>query len=309
MAFTVNRVEFRNLQSYDETIHALALGSAIVDFVVDGFTVDVDNATISNGRGVNQGAIFTLGARGETKSFNTLVGTYFLILKTTLDGASNVSEIEVSTDFKDENDSTLSVKYFTLYELHTASAGEVVRIDTDYRHINYVKSLEFISVTDDSFALSINGFQSDPFDVSIVQNAYSKLESRNLFGNEVVEELDLIFDVGDVLDLSQYVARGVNPTLLGFYRIILQPNSTSHHPVVLDFFEEDGETVMVGQVSTVRMISANQQAMTTYTFHYDVSLSTFTYAGNHSQVTQIVSPYVISDSSTYSFKSFTMDKK
>ena len=280
MAFTFNRVEFVNLREYDEVLHALSLSAGIPNYVVDGLEIDLVNNNLTNGRGINLGCIFTLGKFGETQDFTPIVNNYYIIIKTTLNGSSSSSEIQISSTFKDINNSSANIKYFTLYEIDGTS------IVQDFRHINYVKDLYFKDLGDDEFSLVLNGFESQPFNTSVIQNTYSKSEANARFGNKSFKIIQ-DFAPGDKLDLSQMgLVTGKGLYEQGFSRVILANTDVTDQPDLILHISDDNDDKLEGY--TLRKVpNMLQVKLNTFAFTYNPALLTFTFNGDYGMLLSV----------------------
>jgi hypothetical protein len=125
MAFTNNRLEFRNLQSYDEITFGSAFSKGIVNRVT--FGLGISGANISAGTFINGGFFGQLGAKGETNSL-TISYTGYLHIKSSIKGAESTSTLHYSTSkvITDPFD-TSSIKYFCIYKLKNGA------VEIDYR--------------------------------------------------------------------------------------------------------------------------------------------------------------------------------
>lgn len=192
MAFTVNKVDFIKGKTYTEITHSEALERGLPNFIGDGYRITGNQLT--GGYGINGGLPFIYGKTNESETIST---TDYLILKTTISGATSQSELINSTV---ELANTSTIKYFTLFKF----AGGIV--EQDYTRINYIDSLKFIDNGDETFSLILNGFKSEPFSKSFVAANdlfYTKLETDELLSNyytktEVDEKIQVLeIDVPD----------------------------------------------------------------------------------------------------------------
>lgn len=177
MAFTNNRVDFFERESYTEKLHAFALAKGLENCVPNG--LELSGNILSNGYFANGGALGQLGNEGET---HTITSNYtgFIVVKTTFNGVNSESEIvESSTFLSTPLSDKGAIKHFTIYEL---ANGAVVN---DYRNRRYIKSIEIISQGDDTFTIKINDQESNEFNVSVLQNAWTKSESDNRYERTV----------------------------------------------------------------------------------------------------------------------------
>ncbi len=172
MNFTFNRVDFVNTRSYDEKEHSTALFNGLPNFAQEGLFYDETTLTLTNGRGVCGGVPFIIGTDGEVITLSSHTG--YVVVRVTLNALSSVADIILTTSIPLN---TSDIKYFAIWEL---SAGSIVN---DLRHQEYIKDLYFKDLGSDSFALVINGKESPAFDVSVIQNSYSKTESDNRYWN------------------------------------------------------------------------------------------------------------------------------
>lgn len=169
MAFTNNRIDFFENESYTEKLHAFALDKGLVNVVKEG--LDLTGTTLTNGYYANGGVLGQLGNDGETMEITPNL-TCFLVIKSTLNGVNSKSEIiESDTYLSTPLSDTGNVKYFTIYELEN---GVVIN---DYRYRNFINSVEVVDLGDDQFAIKINDEISNSFDTSVIQNAWSKSEA------------------------------------------------------------------------------------------------------------------------------------
>jgi hypothetical protein len=125
MAFTNNRLEFRNLQSYDEKTFGSAFSKGIVNRVT--FGLDISGTNISAGTFINGGFFGQLGAKGETNGLTSAYNGY-LHIKSEIKGAESTSTLHYSTS-KVTTDpfDTSSIKYFCIYKLKNGA------VEIDYR--------------------------------------------------------------------------------------------------------------------------------------------------------------------------------
>lgn len=183
MAFTNNRPEFRQGQSYTEELHAKALNEGIPSFVQKG--LELTGTTLTSGVAINSGIPGQWGEEGET---HTITANYtgFIILKTVLDGANGLNSI-VEDVVRNDTDprSTSKTRYFTIYELLN---GVIVQ---DFRHINYVKTFYLKNMGGSNIAWVLNGFTSDAFDASVMagNRTILSLDELNLDGQWVLGDV------------------------------------------------------------------------------------------------------------------------
>lgn len=178
MAFTYQQTNFVNRKTYNEQTHADALHGGIPNFANFGLEYNEASATITNGRGINGGLPFILGRDSETQDI-TASFTGFLAIKTTLNNGTTSTTELVELTTVPEN--TSMVKHFAIYEL---SAGAIV---SDLRHVEYVKSVDIISLSSDEFAIAINGTISNTFTTSAISQGYIKQDAEERFAGSWTE--------------------------------------------------------------------------------------------------------------------------
>lgn len=179
MAFTYGKVNFLDNSTYTEITHAEALACGWPNFVVEGFDFDSAAMTLTNGRAMNGGLPVILGREGETQDIVNNGSDVYIVLKTVLQGVTSINTIEMRAAKEVINEDAL--KEFPLYKLDPTT-GEMLE---DYRHSAFIKNVEFEALGDDTFRLVINGTWSPPFNVSVLQNAYSKSEADDRFERAV----------------------------------------------------------------------------------------------------------------------------
>lgn len=307
MSFSVNRVEYINNKNYDERVFALALASGVPNFVVDGLDLDFPNRTITNGRGINLGSIFTLGLNGESEVINDATSDeYYIVLETLINGDSSTTTIIQSNTFLGAVNSTANLKYFTIYKVDKLNDVIV----QDYRHINYVKDLFFKDLGDDTFSLVLNGFESQPFNTSVLQNAYTKSESNERFGNKfIVFDLDVPVGIGDSVDLSSDIPNNSNLYDLGYSRIICQNTLVSDQPDVILPISKYSTAQIRWNVSTVNRTESTSStlATTAYRIDYLPNSSELKFVNIYSQLSQLTSPFIVENSELYFLNRIILD--
>lgn len=126
MAFTNNRVDFRNNISYDEIQHSLAMGKGIVNTVTQG--LELNGNVLNAGTFVNGGCFGQLGNKTETLTLSLTGFTGWITIKTTLNNVNSESIITLETT-KKTNDtySTTNIKYFPIYKIENGVLKQDLR--------------------------------------------------------------------------------------------------------------------------------------------------------------------------------------
>lgn len=198
------RTDFVNNRVYDEKGHKTALSNGIPDFVISGLEY-TGSGTLSYGKGINNGVPFELGNSSDPNvpisGYTSGSGIRSIYVKSKLNGVNSLTELTTSAPVLD------GVYYFKIYDVNTTT-HEVIQ---DYRHISYIKSLEFGQPDDSHFTIIINGYESDPFSTSVVSEAYTKSESDLRF-----QTPQLTMTNGNALGISTNNLN--NCTIGGFYR-------------------------------------------------------------------------------------------
>lgn len=216
MAFTNNRVDFFERESYTEKLHAFALVKGMENCVPQG--LELTGNTLSNGYFANGGALGQLGNEGET---HTITSNYtgFIVIKTTFNGVNSTSEIvESSTLLSTPLSDKGAIKYFTIYELNN---GVVIN---DYRNRKYIKSVEVISNGDDTFTIKINDQASNEFSTSTLQNAWTKSESDGRFERAIT--LREVYTNSEFADFTSFAE------IINFILTDQTPDISYRHPFV-----------------------------------------------------------------------------
>lgn len=209
MAFTNNRPEFRQGQSYTEELHAKALNEGIPSFVNKG--LDLTGTTLTSGVAINSGIPGQWGEEGET---HTITANYtgFIILKTVLDGANGLNSI-VEDVVRNDTDprSTSKTRYFTIYELLN---GVIVQ---DFRHSNYIKNISFENVGGSNFVQNINGTKSNSFDASTFAGNRTLVSDYDINYDDTIHAATLLKDVLlDMFNKTQTLVGHDKPFILTF---------------------------------------------------------------------------------------------
>lgn len=209
MAFTNNRLDFYNNRTYEELSHAQALAKGIPNFVNKG--LELTGTTLSSGIFSNGGTFGQLGNEGETYDI-TANYTGYVIIKSTLNGSSSTSVIELDTTRKDTDPrDTGNVKYFTIYKLNAGA------IEEDYRHSNYIKDISFENVGGSNFVQIINGTKSNPFDASAFSGTRNVLDDKDINYDDTIHALTLVQDIYlDVFTKTQTLIGNDKPGVVSF---------------------------------------------------------------------------------------------
>lgn len=209
MAFTNNRLDLFDGESYGEIQHANAFAKGLPNFVVQG--LELTGNTLNNGIFVNNGTFGQLGTSSET---HTITANYtgFIVIESTLSGRTSTNRIIESTTFLSTDPRTASnVRYFTIYEL---SNGSIVN---DFRHIDYVKSFEVKNIGESQFVFILNGFVSAPFDASVLAGNRTLINEIDIGYDDTIHATTLIQDIlKDLYDKSQAVVGIYKPFELTF---------------------------------------------------------------------------------------------
>lgn len=280
MAFTYTKVNFLNNESYNEIKHSEALASGWPNFVVEGFDFDSAAMTLTNGRAMNGGLPVILGREGETQDVVNNGTDVYIVLKTVLRGVTSINTIEMRATKEVINEDTL--KEFPLYRIDPTN-GEMLE---DYRHSAFIKTVEFEDLGDDTFRLVINGTWSPPFNVSVLQNAYSKSEADSRFERAVTINNDYTNEDFTDMNMAQIINFILTPfSGYGAGVVVGTANGTitlpALHTALVDLVSEFyGETLGAGSITlrfevegrnlncgAVLQVAVNDGA--TYMFTYD----------------------------------------
>ena len=248
MSFSYNRTGFVEKRNYNEIEHGIELNNALTNSAWNG--LEYANNSVNSGFGINNGFPFQLGLSGESQSISTNY-TGFLVVETTINSLNSTTKLIQSSTFKDYEESTKTVKYFTIYELKNGVVSK------DYRMINWVRDLKIIPKGDGKYSISLNGFESPAvIFVPGVVEGYLEIKGSNNGGNFMKgtirqEMIDKVRSTDEFVELAQSPIYGDfykqlvikderNTSNITDTRLIFYPNATDFRNTFITFRSNTG---------------------------------------------------------------------